>query len=98
MSATPLRDDEVRRYETMNIHQISRDHQSRCPKILDIRIDDPTVIEELATRDSLEAQREYGEELLELGVRVARTHRPVSEADRVIEAYEGFERRTEIGA
>lgn len=78
----------------MRISQAPRD-TSRCPNILDIRVDDPIVIEELASRDTLEAKRDYGEELLELGARVARTQRPVTAADRLKETFQTFQEQTE---
>lgn len=68
---------------------------ARNPKILDIRIDDPVLLAELQTRDTLEAKRDYGEELMELGARVARTHRPVSEATQVCQIFEEQARRAD---
>lgn len=80
----------------MNVNtERPRGRSARNPKILDIRIDDPVVLEELRTRDTLEARKEYGEELMELGARVARTHRPASEARQVAEVFEEQARRNE---
>ena len=79
----------------INTNSNSRGSASRCPTILDIKIDDPAVIDELKSRDTLEAKREYGEELMELGARVVRTHRPVTAADQVTEAFRDFQERSE---
>lgn len=79
---------------TPNMNRQNR-ARTRNPKILDIHINDPVVLEELGTRDTLEAKRDYGEELLELGARVARTHRPVAEAREVSRVFEEQSLRAE---
>ena len=68
---------------------------SHCPQILQIKIDDPVVMRELALRDTPDAQAEYGEELLEIGARVVQSTRPATEAAQVAGVLEGFQRKSQ---